>query len=283
MLANNNDKKSCFIITPIGDAGSKIRRHIDIVIDSAIVPALGDEYEPIVPHRLYDSSAITKQIYQHIYESDLVVANLTGLNPNVMYELAMRFCVGKPVIIIAEEETRLPFDIKDQRAFFYINDYDGIIELRENIRKALNSIDFSSDLTSPIYDALGEVALFKQLHYGIEENSKLSDKALSLILDKLDFLERNRDSEQIYEKQMAINSDIDLKIRTEIRKVSSFVLTHHSLTEVQRIGLLRQIDYIRDMINDADNVILYKDYCDYNEQINNLETQINLLVITDSL
>ena len=38
-------KKRCFVITPIGDEKSEIRRHIDGIIDEAIVPALGEEYE----------------------------------------------------------------------------------------------------------------------------------------------------------------------------------------------------------------------------------------------
>lgn len=183
---NANDKKTCFIVTPIGEHNSKIRRHIDGVIDASIIPALGEDYIAIIPHRLYDSTAITKQIYKDLNESDLVIANLTELNPNVMYELAIRFCIGKPVIIIAEEGTKLPFDVKDQRTFFYINDSQGTLDLRKKISQALSKIDFSDEPSSPIYDALGEIALFKQLKNEEDSNGGVSDKAISLIMDKLD-------------------------------------------------------------------------------------------------
>lgn len=189
-MSQNNVKKTCFVITPIGPDGSEIRRHIDIAIDHAIIPALGDEYEPLIPHRLYESMAITKQIYKHLDESDLVIANLTGLNPNVMYELAIRFCIGKPVIIIAEKGTALPFDVKDQRVFFYINDYLGTVELENNIKNALNSINYHQRNSSPVHDALGEIKLFSQLREKTHDNEIY--ETLSLIIKKLDDItERN--------------------------------------------------------------------------------------------
>lgn len=202
-------EKTCFIITPIGDPNSKLRRHIDGIIDASIIPALDKKYKPIIPHRIYDSVAITKQIYQHLYESDLVIANLTDLNPNVMYELATRFCIGKPVIIIAEEGTKLPFDVKDQRAFFYINDSQGVLELSENISKVLKVIDSSDEPSSPIYDALGEITLFKQLKSEEKGKDGISDKAISVIMEKLDSLDlkiRNIDIFSKYELSKSMKS-----------------------------------------------------------------------------
>ena len=49
-------KKRCFVITPIGDEKSEIRRHIDGIIDEAIVPALGEEYEVRVENLNWDQS-----------------------------------------------------------------------------------------------------------------------------------------------------------------------------------------------------------------------------------
>jgi len=37
-----SEKKKCFIVTPIGGENEPIRRHIDGIIDAAIIPALGD-------------------------------------------------------------------------------------------------------------------------------------------------------------------------------------------------------------------------------------------------
>lgn len=90
-------KAKCFIITPIGDDNDPIRRHIDGVIDAAIIPALSEKYEIVVAHRIYEPGSITKQIISEIYEDQLVIANITNRNPNVMYELALRHAIGNPL------------------------------------------------------------------------------------------------------------------------------------------------------------------------------------------
>lgn len=147
------EKKNCFVITPIGGDGSAIRRHIDGIIQAVIKPVLEPEYEVIVSHEISEPGSITKQVIEHIYSDKLVIANLTEKNPNVMYELALRHSLGKPVIMIAEKNTGLPFDIADERTIFYINDAMGVLELQAEIKSALKKIDFSKQ-AGPIYDVL---------------------------------------------------------------------------------------------------------------------------------
>ena len=60
-------------------------------------------------------------IIQPIYESDIVIADLTGLNPNVMYELGLAHSFNKKTIVITKDDlSQLPFDLKQYRA----KDYD---------------------------------------------------------------------------------------------------------------------------------------------------------------
>lgn len=73
---------------------------------------------------------ITTQIINRIINDDLVIANLTGTNPNVMYELCLRYVVAKPIIHICENGTTLLFDIKDSRTIYYENDMLGVEELK---------------------------------------------------------------------------------------------------------------------------------------------------------
>ena len=58
-------------------------------------------------------------MYEAIFQWDLCVAVLTFLNPNVFYELALRHCVGLPVICLIERGQSLPFNVSDMRVIEY--------------------------------------------------------------------------------------------------------------------------------------------------------------------
>lgn len=184
-------KERCFIITPIGDDSDPIRRHIEGIIDAAIKPALEDKYEIVVAHKIYEPGSISKQVITEIYQAKLVIANLTNRNPNVMYELAFRHCLGKPAIMIAEKGTPLPSDIILERTIFYQNDARGVLDLRANLKQAESEINFEKT-ASPIYDVLHEIGHEEKI---IELSREAAEKAggsedpMKYILQRLNRIE----------------------------------------------------------------------------------------------
>ncbi len=151
-----NTNKKCFVITPIGPANSPIRRKIDGLIDEVIEPVMKElGYEVEVSHRISESGTMTAAIIKRVYNSDLVIANLTGNNPNVMYEVALRHASAKPIIHITENVAELPFDVNDQRTIQYADDMFGAMELKETLKKMVKSIDFDILSNNPVTDALG--------------------------------------------------------------------------------------------------------------------------------
>ncbi|WP_447988351.1 hypothetical protein [Achromobacter spanius] len=149
---NNPAPKKCFIVTPIGANASATRRATDGLIAAVLTPVLNDlGYEVVVAHKIDDSGSISGQVIQHILEDDLVIANLTELNPNVMYELAIRHCVGLPAVVVAQEGTALPFDIVDHRTIFYANDMSGAIDLMPRLSAAIRAAAAASTPDNPVY------------------------------------------------------------------------------------------------------------------------------------
>ncbi|HFJ9493185.1 hypothetical protein P4K71_05870 [Bacillus cereus] len=166
-MDNPNKDKTCFIITPIGDDQSDIRRAADGVIDAVIIPALVymglDEDNIKVAHRMPSPGSINKQVITSVLECDLAIANLTNLNPNVMYELAIRHAARKPVIQICQKGTRLPFDITEERTIFYTNDMAGVIELNNNFKEMVAEAIGDEEPDNPIYRVIESNSIMKNV------------------------------------------------------------------------------------------------------------------------
>lgn len=227
-------KKICFVVTPIGGKDAPIRRHIEGIIDHAIIPALEGKYEVEVAHRKYDIGSINDRVINSIYDADLVVANLTTLNPNVMFELAIRYSFGKPAIVIAEQGTQLPFDIIDENTIFYDNDPTGAYDLKEQLIKFENNIDYNGKQYGPVYKALGRAALYNEIESGKDVSS---EKMLRYIVDKLnDFENRKssvyrRDRIQCYGGIELTCTFSDINIATEIMKaIETYWLNNENCT-----------------------------------------------------
>lgn len=109
-------EKICFFIAPIGTPDSFIRRRSDRVLDRLLAPTLKRlGYRVIRLDRLAVLGSLSVQIRALIRQADLVVADLTGANANVFYELGFRHATGRPCLQLIEEGEQLPFDVADIR------------------------------------------------------------------------------------------------------------------------------------------------------------------------
>lgn len=184
-------KKKCFVITPIGGNDSDIRRQIEGVIDECITPVLEEEYEVIVAHRIFKTGSINNQVISEIYNDELVIANLTGLNPNVMYELAFRHALRKPVIVIKNKDDgcKLPFDITEDRVIFYTNDISGTTELKNSLTSFLDEIDFNKEADNPITRGIRNYKAVKNLEETENDNDTISVGTAKLLFEQMNRIE----------------------------------------------------------------------------------------------
>jgi PAS domain S-box-containing protein len=141
---------------PFGDfryfAPSDVPRHADSYVFVAM-PFSAD----VVPHDVYSvairdaiesnsliairadhgtlTGSVINQIYNDIRQATLVVADLTGRNPNVFYEVGLAHMLGKPVIQLMGDGDDIPFDIAHIRTIKY--SFHQLSDLREKLKNAL--------------------------------------------------------------------------------------------------------------------------------------------------
>jgi len=140
---NEPSSKTCFVIAPIGDVGTDIRIRSDKVLKHIVAPAVTEcGYEPLRADQISKPGIITAQVIQHILKDPLVIADLTGPNANVSYELAIRHAVRMPVVQIIDAAESIPFDVAASRTIsFDYRDLDIAQLAREEIVRQIKAVE----------------------------------------------------------------------------------------------------------------------------------------------
>lgn len=90
---------------------------------------------------LFRPSPIIRDIWEYINYSKILIADITGLNPNVMYELGLAHAITKPVIIISDSIENVPFDLRYLRILIYDSKKPNWAdELKTKIKKSMAEI-----------------------------------------------------------------------------------------------------------------------------------------------
>ena len=104
---------TCFVLMPFGEWFD--RYYVEIY-----VPALKDAgFEPVRADSLFTSGSVMEQICDQIQKSKVLLAELTGKNPNVFYEMGVAHALQKPVVFVSGNIDDVPFDVRHLRVVIY--------------------------------------------------------------------------------------------------------------------------------------------------------------------
>lgn len=145
-------RRKCFIICPLGDEQSDIRKRSDKLLNHVLEPVLlRNDYDAVRADQIPKVGFITTQIINLVVESELVIADLTGSNPNVFYELALRHASRKPYIQLVESGAKIPFDISGIRTISIdMSDLDSVEQAKKDIEAQIKEFQKGHQPDSPV-------------------------------------------------------------------------------------------------------------------------------------
>ncbi len=138
-ISDETKRITCGIIMPISSIDSCSEAHWADVreILSDAIEAAG--YVPQIVSDADDVGIIQKRIIQNVYENQLVVCDVSGKNPNVMFELGMRLAFDKPTVIVKDDRTSYSFDTAPIEHLQYPRDlrFGQIVEFKKSLAAKL--------------------------------------------------------------------------------------------------------------------------------------------------
>jgi hypothetical protein len=117
-------QKLCFTIMGFGkktDFSTGRNYDLDKTYINIIKPAVESSgYTSIRADEILDAGLIDKSMYALLVKADLVIADITTLNPNALYELGIRHA-SRPnsTIILKDKDGKIPFDLDHNRFLIY--------------------------------------------------------------------------------------------------------------------------------------------------------------------
>ena len=130
--ASETVKPNCFVIMPFAPEFDDVYKIIREMVEA-------HSFECIRAEERYLIGTIMDDVNDQIEKADLIVADLTGRNPNVFYEVGYAAALRKSVIQIAQSASDLPFDVRHLRTFSYSTRMLGDRKLAHDLSEAIRA------------------------------------------------------------------------------------------------------------------------------------------------
>jgi len=134
-MADEQVKPVCGVVMPISAIDGCSESHWTDVLDIISESIEDAGFLANLVSNADDVGIIHKRIIQNLYENPVVVCDVSGKNPNVMFELGMRLAFDKPTIIVKDDKTSYSFDTSAIEHIEYPRDlrFSKIIEFKEKL------------------------------------------------------------------------------------------------------------------------------------------------------
>lgn len=136
------DPTTCFVMMPFAENFNAIYRLIQrCCVEQGLKCVRADE--DVSPGK------ITGRIYDMVASAGVIIADMSGRNANVFYELGLAHAISDNVVLLTQSTDDVPFDLKDFLHIQYTNTFDGAERLAADLSKVLSTLVSSADLQLP--------------------------------------------------------------------------------------------------------------------------------------
>jgi len=170
-VPSENKRPKCFVIRPFSRSLQNIW---DLVIQPAADTAGYFVFDAAESNHGLD--VIHRDISRSIWEADVIVALISGRNPNVFYELGLAHAAKKTVVMMIDKEEQAPFDIAHIRFLQY--DLECLKEARDSLIETLEKSKLNK---APKIDFYPELEIFDSRRKSLYQEAML--RMESLIID----------------------------------------------------------------------------------------------------
>ncbi len=275
-MASKPAKKECFVVSQIGDENSPERIHADWLFEEIIEPVTKKDFPDIVVTRadkMNTPGLIDAQIIDKLLNAELVIADLTGLNPNAFYEIGIRHLVQKPIVHMHLSGQNIPFDISLFRSIkFDISQPRHLRTARSQLTNHLKEV-LATDyqVENPVTRARGRVQ-FEATATPFEKSMQESLFQLSTRIKSLEARPPTLDTHQVTPYKISDDTEICDSVSVKLgsltaRKSNQFTLEIGEILPVEMVKhkgnsihvVLSEILEVSDMASIIHNVAARND------------------------
>lgn len=135
---------SCFVLMPFQEGLTAVYEHGI----KPLVESMGMQCKRA--DEIYSAQNILGDIWDSIQSSELIIADLTGKNPNVMYELGLCHVLWKRVILLSQSKDDVPFDLRAWRVIWYDFTFAGAARLKEELGRAIDALKLEESIEAQV-------------------------------------------------------------------------------------------------------------------------------------
>lgn len=130
-------KNMCFVLMPFKERFNEIYKQ-------AIKPTVEEKFTCLRADEIFSANVVIQDIQQYIQQAKFLIADLTGRNPNVFYELGLAHAIPKEVILITQNGKDIPFDLRHIRYIIYEDSIAGSTKLKDALRTTMQNLKCNS-------------------------------------------------------------------------------------------------------------------------------------------